>query len=137
MTIIYILDILGISNTLYLLWQHHQLNTHNKPMVCPLRGSCEAVTQSKYSRFFGIRNEYLGILFYITVFFCIYLLNNPAYLELAHSTLLLLRILVASATLFSVYLLYVQLSILKKVCTWCVISSILNIGLCIAVFLLL
>ncbi len=137
MTIIYILDVLGMCNVLYLIWQHYQLNTHNKPMACPLRGSCDAVIASKYNKIFGIQNEYLGTLFYVTVFFCMYLLNNPTYIHLSESILSFLRIIVAVATLFSIYLLYVQFGILKKICTWCIISSILNIALCIAVFLLL
>src|SRR6266404_5174661 len=38
-----------------------------KPLVCPLRGNCNFVTESDYSKFLGIHVEYIGMSYYALI----------------------------------------------------------------------
>lgn len=95
-------------------------------LYCPLKGKCEKVIQSEYSRFLHIPVEYLGIAYFalMTVFYLLFLFS-PGY-EIAHLTLLPLFVgLSFLAFLFSLYLTYIQISIIKEFCTWCFASALL------------
>lgn len=100
-----------------------------RPLVCPMRGSCDFVTQSDYSKFLGIPVERLGMVYYMTVFLfhTLVLLYPPLF-----SPVMVMASLVAStlAILFSLYLMGVQAFVLKQWCTWCVCSAVL----CAAIF---
>jgi len=95
-------------------------------LYCPLKGKCEKVIQSEYSRFLHIPVEYLGIAYYavMSVFYLLFLFS-PGY-EMAHFTLLPVLVgLSFLAFLFSLYLTYIQISIIKEFCTWSFASAIL------------
>lgn len=95
-------------------------------MICPLKGECEKVLKSEYSRFLHIPVEYLGIAYFamMAVFYLLFLFS-PGY-EIAHLTLLPLLVgLSFLAFLFSLYLTYIQISIVKEFCTWCFASVLL------------
>lgn len=102
-----------------------------KPLVCPIRFDCNSVVNSDYSKFLGIPLEILGMYYYAVVAF-LYLI-----LIFAHSLipLYLVALLVLSsvaAFAFSLYLIFVQLFILKKGCSWCFVSA----TICILIFIL-
>ncbi len=92
-------------------------NTH---LACPLGESCDYVIHSRFSKFFGIRNEYIGltyytfiILFYIASFFVLI----PSMVVFA------VTIFSTVAFLFDLHLIFTQLIVLKKWCTTCIGSS--------------
>ncbi len=105
---------------------------HKKqPLICPMRGSCEFVTASDYSKFFGIPVELLGMCYYAAVVILHgFVLANPAILNITVA-----QISLGISTLaffFSLYLLSVQAFVLKQWCTWCLCSAFL----CAAIFAL-
>lgn len=105
-----------------------------KPLICPLRGSCDFVTTSDYAKVFGIHLEYIGISYYCLVtLFHILMVLRP---QIA-SFHLLVAATVASACafLFSLYLTGIQAFVLKKWCTWCVCSAVLCALIFIASYL--
>src|SRR3989338_8827112 len=53
----------GIIDTSYLLYQHYK----KKPLVCPMDHDCSVVTESKWSNVFFVRNEILGLCFYVVL----------------------------------------------------------------------
>ena len=120
------IGIFGFTLCAYLYKCKHQ----KQPLICPLRGSCDFVTTSKYSKFLGIHLETLGMIYY-------------GIITLAHLTMLLYPALsspwermlglVAStcAFVFSLYLTGIQAFVLKKWCTWCLCSA----TLCLLIFL--
>ncbi len=116
-----ILALGGFSLAAYI---HSHKKTHKK-LVCPLRGSCETVIHSNYSRFFGVPVEMLGMLYYILIaivhisFIFIPTLTNP-------SLLITSLIFSMGAFLFSLYLLSVQFFIIRKWCTWCLFSALIS-----------
>lgn len=93
-------------------------------LVCPLDSDCDAVVHSRYSTFLGIPLEVMGIfyfafiaLFFLSAFF-IPQLNSSYFLLFAPAVTL-------GAFLFSIYLVLVQLLVIKQWCAWCLISTIL------------
>lgn len=96
----------------------------DKPLVCMAGFDCHAVVHSDYSRFFGMPTELLGMLYYslVSVSSVIFILTPdiPAALALA------LRAVSLCAFLFSLYLIAVQIFILKKGCSWCIVSALIS-----------
>lgn len=93
-------------------------------LVCPLDSNCDAVVHSRYSTFFGIPLEVMGMFYFsfIALFFLSALfipqLNSGYFLFLA-------PVVTFGAFLFSIYLVSVQLLLIKQWCAWCLISTIL------------
>jgi len=99
-------------------------------MVCPAKSSCEVVVYSKYSKFFGIPLEILGLLYY-----GILLINYVFFIIVpfeAHP-LIVFAVLLSStlAFFFSLYLAFIQIFNLKQWCIWCLSSSLL----CLIIFI--
>lgn len=92
-----------------------------KEFTCPLKGKCHEVINSDYSKIFGIAVEKLGMLYYALIIVGYSLLV----MELLEFSLLNQSLLVATglAFLFSMYLTYIQFFVLKKICTWCLVSA--------------
>lgn len=93
-----------------------------KPLVCPLEGSCENVVHSSYSTLFGIPLEIWGMFYYgitlvsYTVFFLF-----PEVMPLWASYILLGLSLIAFT--FSIYLTAIQAFLIHHWCTWCLFSA--------------
>lgn len=119
-----VLAVAGIIDAGYLVKQHYR----KKPLVCPLDHNCDVVTESKWSTIFGIRNEILGLLYYLSLFAGILLL-----LFLPGLQLLPLLLLLATLTglLFSLFLTLIQIFVIKDYCFYCLISA----GLSVLLFL--
>ncbi len=102
------------------------INKHKKseehPLVCMVGFDCHAVVHSDYSKFLGIPVELMGMLYYgLVTLFYLAILFIPGIL---HTALVGAMILLSSgAFLFSIYLIAVQIFILKKGCSWCLVSA--------------
>ncbi len=116
-----VLCILGLLNSGYLVWKHRK--NSKTPLVCPLDHDCSKVTESKWSKMLGIRNEVLGTLFYagLLIFF---LLNLSGWRFKSFTLLLFLATLLSS--LFSLLLIYIQIRIIKDYCFYCLLSALIN-----------
>lgn len=112
------LAIFGFLNAYFLNKQHiRQLKT-GKEMFCLLKEDCSSVVGSKYGKTLGIKNEILGMAYYslLIILLGINLQIVSTFITLA----------VTFAFVFSIYLLLVQVLILKKSCSWCFIAIIIN-----------
>lgn len=93
-------------------------------LVCPLNSDCDAVVHSQYSTFLGISLEVMGMAYFafITIFFL-----SALFIPQLHSGyfLFLTPVMTFGAFLFSIYLVSVQLLLIKQWCAWCLISTIL------------
>ena len=113
----------GIITSGYLVWKHYQ--PQQGPLVCPLNHDCSKVTESKWSTIFYVRNEVLGLLFYVSMFLGSLLLAlTPG---LIPSLPLLLNITTGGAMLFSFLLIGIQMFKIKDYCFYCVISAIISV----------
>ncbi len=99
---------------------------HNKQLVCPMGSNCNAVITSRYSKFLGVPIEYLGMLYYATIFTAYIVLIFSPHL-LSGTFLAGLIMLTAAAFIFSLYLLFAQAFLLRQWCIWCILSAMLSI----------
>ncbi|MBI3305544.1 vitamin K epoxide reductase family protein [Candidatus Nomurabacteria bacterium] len=104
----------------------------NMPLICPIGFDCHAVVHSDYSRFFGVPVEIFGMIYY--AFISVFYLGSIFLGQILPNIFLGLTALVSLlALLFSAYLIGVQIFILKKGCSWCIVSAII----CFLIFILI
>ena len=122
-TTLFFLAFCGLGISWYLVYKHYISTT--KPLVCPITHDCSKVTESKWNTiFFGIRNDMLGLIFYIGFI----LMNTalfvlPQYTEVVYSLNVLAE---AGAAVFSLFLIGIQAFVLKEYCFWCLMLSLVN-----------
>ena len=117
---IVILALIGIGDTAYLI---HKASKKEK-LSCPLGSDCNTVLNSKWSTTLGVRNDLLGLLYYLGV-----LLGTLGIIyALPFAALIKSGLLLASAGAFflSGYLTYVQIKNLDHICFYCLISAIVS-----------
>ncbi|MEO5634969.1 MAG: vitamin K epoxide reductase family protein [Candidatus Paceibacterota bacterium] len=121
-TIIFILALAGFFVARHI--RRHK--TENKPLVCIVGFDCHAVVHSDYSKFFGIPVELLGMFYYGLVALVSFLFIFMGNL-LPHTMTVFLSLASFLASLFSIYLISIQLFVLKKGCSWCFVSALISI----------
>lgn len=125
---IFILGICGFFVARHI-YKHKKPNA--APLVCPLKLDCDTVVHSDYSKFFGIPVEILGMIYYVFIsasyLILIFFLHSLPFILVGF-----LAFLSVVAFLFSLYLIGVQIFVLKKGCFWCFVSAFI----CVLIFLL-
>ncbi|MDQ3239236.1 MAG: vitamin K epoxide reductase family protein [bacterium] len=107
--------LLGLLVSIYLLYVYQ----FSAPLPCTNHG-CDLVRYSKYAYIFALPVPLYGVGFYLTV-----LGVNVLLLRKKSSRLnLLLTLLGWSGFIFSVYLTYLEIYVIKAICSWCVVSAI-------------
>lgn len=100
-------------------------------LVCPLKGRCEEVVHSEYATIVGIPVECLGMTYYAIVAigygYLLYVEHDDTWISQV------LFFLSSGAFCFSLYLTFIQVALLRKLCTWCLLSA----SFCMIIFLLL
>ena len=114
-----VLSIAGIADSTYLAWKH----TRKQPLVCPLNHTCDVVTESSWSKILGIRNEFLGVLYYVFMLAGAFALFFYNFQRLP----IILITASGSAFLFSIFLVYLQAKAIKNYCFYCLISAGINL----------
>lgn len=115
--LLFTLAAIGISETVYLI----RKRIDSEKPFCPIGGGCEIVLASKYSRMFIIPNDVLGLLTYIAISFMATFLVIGV--EPMFFWNVILKILVAVASLMSVFFIYLQWRVIKAWCFWCLMSA--------------
>lgn len=115
--LLFALASIGISETIYLIRKRIVLE---KP-VCLIGKNCSLVLKSKYSKIFGVHNDVLGLLFYITIL----LISGFLIIGVGPLTWwnFILKISIAAGALLSLFLTFIQLRIIKAWCFWCLMSA--------------
>lgn len=123
-----VIIIAAVSGFILAAYLGRKKKTHQS-MVCPLHGDCEAVIQSEYSRFLGIPVEWLGMLYYVIIAFsyAVFLIWPALAIP---SVVFIVLSLSTAAFLFSLYLTFIQIALLRELCTWCLTSA----GICTIIF---
>ncbi len=97
-----------------------------------MRGKCDAVVKSEYSRFFHIPVEYLGIAYYSFVLVSYFVfLTVPRFYSLPPLFTFFVLALSLAAFLFSIYLTFIQAFLIREFCTWCLVSA----SICTVIFI--
>jgi len=117
-TLLIILAILGKINTLYLI----RKRLAKKPLVCPIGDDCNKVVESKYSHMFFLKNDTIGLIYYVLL-----IISAVYFLSVSGGILLLMKIFSGLALLATIYLFYVQARVLKEYCFYCNLAAVINL----------
>ncbi len=112
----------GLAIAAYLTWVHYQ----HDALVCGL-GDCETVQTSEYAEIGGIPIALLGMLMFATVIGLIVLRTiRPALDEYASVAIVFLTL---ASVLYYGYLTWIEVNVLEAICQWCVLSSLMTVGI--------
>lgn len=113
--------LLGFSIAFYIFYK----KSRQEKLVCIIGEDCNKVVESKYSKLWGIRLEFLGMIYYGLI--ALYYGIDGVLLQNGFS---LVDTVVAGASalafLLSLYLTVIQLTVLRDLCEWCIASGILS-----------
>lgn len=122
--ILFVLGVLGIIDAGYLTYEHfaHTIPTCTVNRLLPFFSDCGQVLRSQYSVVFGIPLALLGLIHYVLLTLII------GFTFTTHNRKFILWILIQAGigTLFSLYLMYLQIFIIKSLCLYCTISALLS-----------
>ena len=112
----------GLAIAAYLTWAHYQ----HGALVCGL-GDCETVQTSDYAEIAGTPIALLGTLMFATVIGLVILRSvRPALDEYASAAIVFLTL---ASVIYYGYLTWVEISVLDAICQWCVLSSLMTVGI--------
>lgn len=110
---------IGWVDASYLTW----VKWTNSAVVClPNLGNCNVVNSSRFSQIFGIPIAFLGGVAYSLIL--IFLLLEKEGHRFNQTFLLAVFGLSLVGVLFSTYLTYIEIAVLKAICPYCVLSAI-------------
>lgn len=120
---------IGISETAYLV----RTRIAAERPVCPIGEDCTTVLSSKYNRlFFGIHNDIVGMLFYVSfAAIAALLVIGTSY---GSELLMIGKFMIAGATLMSLVFTYLQWRVIRAWCFWCLMSAVTVILMGVIVF---
>jgi uncharacterized membrane protein len=114
--VILALSALGIILSLYLAYMHF---TESQAAFCAAGSDCDTVRQSGFSTIMGIPVAAVGVAGY-SVILIVFLSGMKK-----RTKWLLLYILALAGFVFSAYLTYIELFVIKAICMYCIISAVL------------
>lgn len=119
MSLIQIFATIGLLDSAYLSY----IKLANTNIYCtPGLGHCDVVNASQWSYLWGIPIAVFGVVGYAAILLLITFGNRNK--TLAPNVYLMLFGISLTGFLFSLYLTYLEIFILKTICQWCVLSSL-------------
>ena len=116
--------VFGIAISGYLTWVHYQ----QTGLVCGL-GDCETVQASEYSEIAGVPIALLGMLMFGTVAGLVLLRSlRPSISDYASAAVVFVTL---AGVIYYAYLTWIELGVLEAICQWCVLSSLMALGILI------
>ena len=116
-----ILAVVGLGVALYLTY----VETQNVAAICGPVGDCNAVQASPFAKLFGfLPVGVLGALGYIAILVS-WILERRSEGMLGRLSPLAIFGMALFGVLFSIYLTYLELSIIRAVCIWCLTSAVI------------
>ena len=116
-----VLAAIGLVDSLYLSW----VKMANHYALCGPIGDCESVNSSRYSEVAGVPIALLGAGAYILIILLL-VLETRGGIWKDYGPYLVLGISLAG-TLYSIYLTYIEISVIHAICPYCVVSAIVII----------
>ncbi|MGH7890293.1 MAG: vitamin K epoxide reductase family protein [Thermodesulfobacteriota bacterium] len=114
--VILILSTLGFALSLYLTYIHY---SEAEALFCTSGSGCDTVRESPYAVILGVPVSLLGAIGYSLIFVLSFISNNR------RDKWFLLYLFTLAGFVFSTYLTYIELFVLKAVCFYCVISAVI------------
>ncbi len=113
---ILILSVIGFLLSVYLTYLHY---TEGQTAFCSQGSDCDAVRQSSYSSMFGVPVALFGAIGYALIFWFTYVSISKSI------RWFLLYTISLAGFVFSVYLTYLELFVIKAICPYCVVSALI------------
>ncbi len=88
-----------------------------KGLVCIIDSGCDLVLKSEYSRIFGVPLSLIGIIYFSVI---LILVNFPKLVDVFH-------IISFFGFLFGMYLIFLQIFVIKNFCQYCFLVDVLAI----------
>lgn len=114
--VIFLLSLVGVGVASYLLYSY----LNHTPLLCLNKG-CEVVRQSEYSALFGIPVPAIGLLGF-SVIALVTMIRTFLKKTVLDIGLLLISFI---GFLFVSWFTYVEIFLIKAICSWCVVTAIL------------
>lgn len=116
-----ILACLGLIDALYLTY----VKISHTFALCGLLGDCESVNTSQYSEIAGIPVSVLGAAAYFLILVLLLIESRDSFWK-NNSPLMVFGISLVGG-LYSAYLTYIEISVLKAICPYCVVSAVVMV----------
>lgn len=110
--------LIGLADSAYLTW----LKISGGLAACGGIGDCESVNASIYSQINGIPIALLGAGAYFAILVFLFLESRDDFI--GDWSPMIVFGLSLTGTLYSIYLTYIEIAVLKAVCPYCVLSAI-------------
>lgn len=121
-TLTLILGLTGLAIAGYLTWVHYQ----ESALICGV-GDCELVQSSDYSEIAGLPIALGGTgVFAMVVGLTVLSMWRPSLETQASIGVFFLAL---TSTFYYVYLTWIEVAVLQAVCQWCVLSSLMMVGI--------
>ena len=91
-------------------------------------GSCETVNTSKWATFLGIPVAGWGVAFYVGMFLLSMVSTQERYTGSRSMSVLLLAV-TGGGLLFSAWLTWLELFVIRAICQWCVVSALVVLSM--------
>lgn len=124
--------LLGLAGFLISFYIYKKKKTKKK-LICPRRSNCETVIHSDYSKILGIPVEVLGMIYYFFISSSYIVISIFGFWS-SYVSVALVGVSMCSV-LFSIYLVSIQMFVLKHWCIWCLSSAFVSILIFILSFL--
>lgn len=128
-------SLIGLLSASFLRYQYTMQSKLGKKAYCIVGSDCFNVTNSKYGRTFGLKNEDVGISYYVLII--ILTLNSLINPETKTITSIAVTVATTAALAFSFYLLTAQTLLLRKYCFLCLVSIVINLAMFVTSWMLL
>ena len=110
--------VIGLADSIYLTW----LKLSGGLAACGGVGDCESVNASIYSQINGIPIAAMGATAYFLILLFLFLESRDDFL--GDWSPLIVFGLSLTGTLYSIYLTYIEIAVLRAICPYCVVSAI-------------
>lgn len=101
-----------------------QMKKKDTPITCPIGYECDSVVRGPYSNFFGIPVVEVGRVYYLLVS-AFFIIN--AFIPFPQDAIFVAVLTTGAAMMFSLYLTAIQLLVIKRWCSWCLMSALINV----------
>jgi uncharacterized membrane protein len=110
--------VIGLLDSLYLSWS----KLANQQVICGTYKGCETVNASPYAEIGGFPIALLGAGAYLSILVLLYLENrNDFWIQ---NGILGIFVISLAGTLYSAYLTFIEIAVLRAICIYCVVSAI-------------
>ena len=106
---------------------YHKKHHKKEKIVCYISADCDKVVHSQYSRILGIDLEILGLIYYLVLSLLVAANYLGSLTLFGFMIFNIVFVLSAAAFVFSLFLLYVQIFVIRDWCEYCLISVAMSI----------